>query len=315
MKKITALAHADTIEAIAFLGTYIVVAEEIVRTGRRDRDHLRAGRKPAHVLVVTIEADKIGADRRGREQRRVEIGFAGRCRHTPANDCAFGKQIVPGDAAILLAVECWLAHLWQREARAQHQPCRVRDRAAHRARRDGCTRDEIGMQRGRRTAADGGSGFAGKERVELRLADRIVHHIGLGVEDDLRAGDATGHVDTRDHVERHARIAGRAHHIERREQVGHDLVALVDRDARRRAFLRAEPLGARHHHREHIRRQPLAQRCGVGFGCAGKKEKREQEADHDAIIRARSRTAQSATSPFAFMTTACRSISGGRVFA
>jgi hypothetical protein len=32
---------------------------------------------------------------------------------------------------------------------------------------------------------------------------------------DLGAGDAAGEVDARDHVERHAGIAGRAHHIER----------------------------------------------------------------------------------------------------
>ena len=43
MKEVAALPYADAIEAIAFLGTYIVVAEKIVRAGRCDRDGLRPG--------------------------------------------------------------------------------------------------------------------------------------------------------------------------------------------------------------------------------------------------------------------------------
>src|ERR1044072_1827377 len=69
-----ALSHADAIEAVAFRGANIIVAEEIVRPRRRDRDHLRAGRKAPHVLVVAVEANQAAAKRGGGEQRCIEIG-------------------------------------------------------------------------------------------------------------------------------------------------------------------------------------------------------------------------------------------------
>ena len=49
-------------------------------------------------------------------------------------------------------------------------------------------------------------GLARQERVELRLADRVVYDEGLVVEHDLRAGDAAGEVDARDQVERAAML-------------------------------------------------------------------------------------------------------------
>jgi len=77
------------------------------------------------------------------------------------------------------------------------------------------------------------------------------HHLG--------AGDAAVRLHARDNVERDHRVARRRDDIEGREYVGYGLVAPVDRNRRRRAFLRPEPLGARIDHRHHVGRQTLPQ--------------------------------------------------------
>ena len=61
---------------------------------------------------------------------------------------------------------------------------------------------------------------------------------------DFRAGDVAGRIDAADHIERRGRVTGRGDDIERRKDVGDDLVALVDRNGGRGAFFVAEPLRA-----------------------------------------------------------------------
>jgi hypothetical protein len=101
--------------------------------------------------------------------------------------------------------------------------------------------------------------LTGEERVEVPLARRVILDVRLGVEHHLGAGDMPGEVHARDDVERRRRIAGRGDDIERREDVGDDLVALVDGDRGRGTFLVAQPFGpAGIHHRHDLRRQPLA---------------------------------------------------------
>ena len=188
------LRHADAIEAIALGGAHIVVAEEIVRAGRRDRDHLRAGRKAAHVFVVAVEADEIAADRGGRQQRRVEIGVDAVRR----SERHLGRGCAPSAAATSPAVmrRRTTAPSASRSSQDMRRycsrlsvgslTCGSARRARSTSRAASATAPRIaravtvapatksGMQRRRRAAAERGAGLARQERVELRLADRVV---------------------------------------------------------------------------------------------------------------------------------------------
>ena len=171
-----------------------------------------------------------------------------------------------------------------------------------------------GMQRRNDAAAQRRAGLARQERIELRLADRVVDDEGLVVEHDLGAGDAAGQVDARDHVERHARIAGRAHHIERREQIRDDLVALVDRDRGRRAFLgpsRSAPGITTASTSGVSRSRRLA--ASAASANARIRSGEEELRGTSPIIRAAACGAQSALSPPALTSIAARSTSRGRL--
>ena len=142
--------------------------------------------------------------------------------------------------------------------RAQHHRGCRENRRAHRARADGRISDVIGRQRVG-AAAQQSAGLAGEKGIELALAHGVANDVGLVVEYHLGAGDAPRQIDAGDHVERRRRIAGRRDDIERRKYIGGDLVVLINRDRRRRTFLRPEAFGARIDHRHDRGRKPFAQ--------------------------------------------------------
>ena len=94
-----------------------------------------------------------------------------------------------------------------------------------------------------------------------------MNDIALVVEHHLGAGDVAVEIDAGDHVERYRRITGRRHDIQGRKYIGDCFVALINRDRRRRAFLRAEPFGAAGiNHRHDFGREPFAQLALFGQG-------------------------------------------------
>ena len=230
----------------------------------------------ALVVLEFQQAEQIAADGGWRDQRRHEFDIeivaraerpvepgTGRARigerrrnlargHPPSHHRALGEELVPGlDAEALeiegrnvtvatavAAVTAVSGHSGARGARAQHQPGGGEDRGAHGARADGCTGDVVRRQRVG-AAAQRPAGFAGKKRVELALAHGVVNDHRLLVEDDLGPRDAAAEIDAGDDVERCRRIAGRRDDVEGRKHIGDNLVALEDRDRRRRAFLRS----------------------------------------------------------------------------
>ena len=252
-----------------------LLAEKIVGALGGDEDCLGFGRHAPLVFLEIHHADQVAADggrreQRGREgdvelvvlaERHVELG-AGRARrrerrrdlarrHLPAQHGAGGDQRLPGFPAEHLDIEGRRRSDRLGDARAQHERGGDADRGAHGARAHRRAGDVVRLQEARRATAHRPTGFAGEEGVEPPLPFGIVNDIGLVVEHHLGAGDLAGEVDAADHVERRRRVAGRRDDIERRKRVGDHLVALVDRDRRRRAFLRPEPVGAARINRLH----------------------------------------------------------------
>ena len=152
-----------------------------------------------------------------------------------------------------------------RGAWPQNQPRGGEDGGAHGARADGCAIDVVRRQRVG-AAAQRPAGFTGQKRIELTLPHLVVDDHRLLVEDDLGPRDAAAEVDAGDDVERRRRVTGCRDDVQGRKHVGDNLLALENRDRRRRAFLQPEAFGPGIDHRHDLGRQPFAQLARLSNG-------------------------------------------------
>ena len=298
-----ALHQAQAIEAPPFRFSEVFCAEKIIGPVGGHENGLRIGRKPAPVLFEIAQAQKIAADHRrrqqaghelaidliGRAERHVELGvrrtrFRQRRRHlarghAPPRHRALGDEVVPRHQLKALGVERRHRDGRPRHPRMQHQVGRGDDSAPHRPRADGRPGNEIRLQRGS-AAAQRASGLAGEERIQQGLAHRIVVDIRFAVKHHLGAGDAPGHIDAGDDIERRRRIAGRRDDIEGGENIGGDLAVLVGGDRGWGTFFRSEPFGTRKNHRHHVGREAFGQLAFFGERRGDDQDCEEAEQDN-----------------------------------
>ena len=132
-------------------------------------------------------------------------------------------------------------------------------------------------------AADQPSAGLGREHlIEQALQPEVVLDDGLVVEHRLGPGDAALEIDTGDHVERGRRVAGRGDDIERREDIGDDLVALEHGDRGGLALFGSEAVRTtRIDDRHDLGREALEELALLGEGGRGEDE-RDQSDDDDA---------------------------------
>ena len=170
-----------------------------------------------------------------------------------------GEERIPGRKLETVHIEGRSRRDGACGAWAQHQPRSGADGGAHGAGADGRAGDEVRRQCAL-VSAQRPAGLAHKKGIELGLANRVVEHMGLVVENHLGPGDAAAEIDAGDHVERCRRITTRVDDIEGGKYIGDDFVVLVHRDRWRRAFLRPEPVEAAGIDNRHdLGREPFAQ--------------------------------------------------------
>jgi len=164
------------------------------------------------------------------------------------------------------------------EARTQDQARRDEHGRTHRARTDGGAGDVVGRELVH--AANQPSTRLGREHlIEQALQPEVVLDDGLVVEHRLGPGDAAFEIDAGDHVERGRRVAGGGDDIERREDIGDDLVALEHGDRGGLALFGSEALRTGIDDRHDLGREPLEELAPLGQGGRGEDKRDQGDAD------------------------------------